>query len=91
MTRKRANGDGSIYQRKDGCWCGALTLPDGTVKRYYSRDRQEVQRRLTNALQKRNDGLPIVVNEQLTIEQLLTQWLEAPSSHGCEPPQVFGS
>jgi integrase len=76
VARKRANGDGSIYQRKDGRWCGALTLPDGTVKRYYSRDRQEVQRRLTNALQKRNDGLPIVVNEQLTVEQLLTQWLE---------------
>src|SRR5712691_4633755 len=77
MARKRANGDGSIYQRKDGRWCGALTLPDGTVKRYYSHDRTEVQRRLTGALQKRNDGLPIVVNEQLTIEQLLTQWLDS--------------
>jgi integrase len=77
MARKRANGDGSIYQRKDGRWCGALTLPDGTVKRYYSRERQEVQRRLTGALQKRDDGQPIVVNEQLTIEQLLKQWLES--------------
>jgi hypothetical protein len=34
MVRKRANGDGSIYQRQDGRCCGALTLPDGTVKRY---------------------------------------------------------
>lgn len=33
--RKRANGEGSFWQRKDGSWCGQymVTLPNGTKKR----------------------------------------------------------
>ena len=32
---RRANGEGSIVQRKDGRWCGVVTLgykPDGKIK-----------------------------------------------------------
>lgn len=35
---RRANGEGSIVQRKDGRWCGVVTLgykPDGTVSRKF--------------------------------------------------------
>lgn len=33
---RRANGEGSIVQRKDGRWCGVVTLgykPDGKINR----------------------------------------------------------
>src|SRR5699024_3693962 len=30
-TARRDAGAGALYQRKDGRWCGALTLPDDPV------------------------------------------------------------
>lgn len=42
MAKKNANGDGSIYQRKDGRWCGAVTIgydENGKQKKKYLYDR----------------------------------------------------
>ena len=51
--RKRANGEGTIYQRKDGRYEGAAFVPTtaGTVKRVhvYGRTRDDVRRQLTIA------------------------------------------
>lgn len=38
---KRANGEGSIYQRKDGYWVAALTL--GSGKRTYAYCRSQAE------------------------------------------------
>jgi hypothetical protein len=51
--RKRANGEGTIYERKDGRYEGAAFVPTmaGTVKRVrlYGRTRDDVRRRAAKA------------------------------------------
>jgi len=76
LARRRLKGDGSIFQRSDGRWCGKLTQSDGTVKRYYAQTKRDLQVRLRGALKAIHDGLPIVKNEQLTVGQMLTRWLD---------------
>ncbi|WP_237738174.1 MULTISPECIES: hypothetical protein [unclassified Caldicellulosiruptor] len=37
-TKKRGNNEGSIYRRKDGLWCGQITIgrdENGRQKRQY--------------------------------------------------------
>jgi hypothetical protein len=51
-TRRRGNNEGSIYQRKDGRWCGAVTVgykTDGKPlrKTVYGTSRQEVAKRVS--------------------------------------------
>lgn len=41
-TRKRANNEGSVYQRKNGRWIGAVSTPTGR-KLYYGATRKAVQ------------------------------------------------
>jgi integrase len=72
--RKRANGEGSIYQRTDGRWSAAITLANGKRQTIYGRSREEVGKKLTTALKNRDDGLP-VVNGQQTTAGYLTEWL----------------
>jgi integrase len=50
-SKKRANGQGSIYQRKDGRWAGAayVLAANGTYKRtpVYGSSAEDVGRKLT--------------------------------------------
>ncbi len=61
-SRKRANGQGSIYQRKDGRWAGAafVLTADGTYKRVpvYGSSAEEVDTKLTALKNRSNLGLP---------------------------------
>jgi integrase len=76
MARSRGNGEGSIYQRKSGGkWCTAITLDGGKRKVLYGKTRQEVAKRLNQALNDREQGMPVVV-ERLTVNQFLERWLE---------------
>ena len=72
--RKRANGEGSIYQRADGLWVAAITGVDGRRQRFYARTRAEVGRRLTEALQRRDLG-EIGPAGQDTVAAWLETWL----------------
>ena len=50
---RRANGEGSIFQRKDGLWCGYITIGfeenGGQKKRYvYGKSKAEVAKKLMN-------------------------------------------
>ena len=61
--KRAANGDGSIYQRKDGRWCAAVTIGysnNGTQirKSIYDKDREQLRAKLL-ALQ--NDIIKYVV------------------------------
>jgi hypothetical protein len=38
---KRANGEGSIYERKDGRWVASITLENGKRKSVYGATKQE--------------------------------------------------
>ena len=39
---KRANGEGSIYRRPDGLWCGQVVLPSGKRRTVYGKQRRTV-------------------------------------------------
>ncbi len=73
---KRANGEGSIHQRKDGRWCGSVSIGRGKRKHVFASSRADVGRKLTLALKSRDEGLP-VINERQTVKQFLDQWLAA--------------
>ena len=73
--RKRANGEGSIYQRADGLWVAAITGANGQRQRFYARTRTEVGRRLTEALQRRDRGEPGNAGRH-TVGAWLESWLK---------------
>lgn len=72
---KRGNGEGSIYQRADGLWCGSLSLDRGRRKTIYGKTRKDVARKLAIAVQARDDGT-IVVAPRQTLAQFIERWLE---------------
>jgi len=75
---KRANGQGSVYQRADGLWVGAayVLMPDGTAKRrpVYAKSEELVSEKL-RAMQARSDqGIPAEATSW-TVEAFLNHWL----------------
>ncbi len=76
---RRGNSEGSIYQRSDGRWVSVIDLGYRDGKRHrksiYGKTRKEVQKKLTRALNAKEQGLP-VTPERLTVEDWLTTWLK---------------
>ena len=74
---KRGNGEGSVYQRKDGRWVGQylVYLPSGPKYRYiYAKTRKEAAEKLTKAMADRNGGI-VFDDENLTVSEFLNIWL----------------
>jgi integrase len=78
-VKKRGQGEGSIYQRKDGRWVSEVQLGYSKGKRdrkfVYGKTRKEAADKLTDILNKQKIGLPIIADKQ-TVQQFLEQWLE---------------
>ena len=74
-NRKRGNGDGSLYLRRDGRWVASITLEGGVRRTYYGRTRLEVRQKLSAALRAKADGL-LVPRADRTVAAYLEQWLE---------------
>jgi len=75
MTHRRGNGEGSIYQRRDGTWCGSLRLPGGGRKVVYGRSHNEVRRRLIEVVHSKDTGT-LTDARGLTVGTFLDQWLK---------------
>lgn len=73
---KRANGEGSIYQRPDGRWCGQVTSTNGERKTYYGKTQAEVRKKVRDAVEKRDSGMPLP-GKAPTLEQWLSAWLDS--------------
>ncbi len=73
-TKRRGNGEGSVYQRNDGRWVAAVTI-DGKQKFVYAKTRPAAQRRLREAQRLHEDGLPVVTSRQ-SVTDYLTDWLK---------------
>jgi integrase len=73
---RRANGEGSIYQRQDGRWCASISIDHARRKHFLGNTREKVARQLNAALKARDDGQPVITERQ-TMGQFLTSWLEA--------------
>lgn len=82
--RSRANGDGTVYQRKDGRWeaAGYVLAPGNTRKRVrvYGITRKEALSKLTEKIAVSNRGVP-VVSAQGSLAAYLTYWLENVAVH----------
>ncbi|MEV7446349.1 site-specific integrase [Streptomyces sp. NPDC091204] len=82
--RVRANGDGTVYQRKDGRWeaAGYVLAPGNTRKRVrvYGTTRKEALTKLTEKIATSNRGLP-VPSAQGSLAAYLTYWLENVAVH----------
>ena len=76
--RKAANGAGSIYQRKDGRWCGELYVTEAGGRRarrqVYGRTRREAETKLVQLRSKADGDIPLTP-ARLTLELYLKEWL----------------
>lgn len=77
--RKRANGEGSIWPRKDGRYGYAAFVPTtgGIVRRVQgsARTQEEARKRLTELLKNADEGVP-VSSENWTVADFLNYWLK---------------
>lgn len=82
--RVRANGDGTVYQRKDGRWeaAGYVLAPGNTRRRVrvYGATRKDALAKLTEKIAASNRGLP-VPSAQGSVAAYLTYWLENVAVH----------
>ncbi|MFD5098099.1 tyrosine-type recombinase/integrase [Streptomyces albidochromogenes] len=83
-SRTRANGDGTVYQRKDGRWeaAGYVLAPGNTRKRVrvYGTTRKDAMTKLTEKIAASNRGLPIAAADS-TVSAYLTYWLDGVAVH----------
>src|SRR5215469_8766721 len=75
---KRGNGEGSVYQRRDGRWCAAVVADDpatGRRKRtvLYGRTRREAVDKLKAATERADAGKP-VRDAKTTVAAWLEHW-----------------
>jgi integrase len=73
--RRRAKGEGSIYQRKDGRYVAEMTLVDGKRKQFYGKTQKEALEKLRKAQREQEQGI-LATGPQQTIKQFLEYWLE---------------
>nr|WP_020121252.1 site-specific integrase [Streptomyces canus] len=80
----RANGEGTIYQRKDGRWeaAGYVLAADGTRKRIrvYGSTRREAADKLAEKIANSHRGLPVATADS-TVGDYLTYWLNGVAVH----------
>jgi integrase len=90
VSKKRGNGEGSIYRRKDGRWVGQYSVYTATGPKYrylYGKTRAAVAEKLTKAMADRNGGL-IFDAGNLTVGEYLDSWL-SDSVRGTVRPSTF--
>jgi integrase len=85
---KRANGEGTIYQRKDGRWEAAVFVPTASGqrirRRIYGKTRKEVRTKLTEVLRTLDQGLPVAISTE-TVEIYLNAWLHEVAKRRVRP------
>jgi integrase len=78
-ARKRANGEGTFYQRFDGRWEGAgyVTAADGTSRRVrvYAATRPEATQKLADKLAIETNAAVVAKDPTMTVATYLTRWL----------------
>lgn len=79
MGRRRGPNEGSLYQRSDGRWVGAINIgwEDGRRQRkvVYGRTQAEARSKLRAAQRALEEGLPLP-DERRTVGQFVSYWLK---------------
>ena len=73
MAKKRGQGEGSIYKRKDGLWTAQVTVDGKHISKYF-KTQQEARTWLLTTNTQIRDGL-ILSGANITYEQYLNEWL----------------
>jgi integrase len=85
---RRANGEGTIYARKDGRFEAKVyvTTPHGerVRKPLYGKTYEEVHEKLTEILANEHRGIPMA-GTSLTVAEYLTYWIEEVATHRVRP------
>lgn len=75
VSKKRGNGEGSIYRRKDGRWVCQYEV--GGKRRYiYGTTRKEVAGKLAKAMADKDNGMTFDAGK-MTVEGYLDSWLDS--------------
>jgi integrase len=73
MAKRRANGDGALFQREDGRWVGRAKIA-GKVRYFYGRKQSEAKKKLDKALEDARKGI-YVHPTKLKFGEWLDNWL----------------
>ena len=79
MIKRRGNGEGSVYRRKDGLWVGQYEIqtPSGTKTKYiYSKTRKDAATKLSKAIADRDSGL-VYDCGSMKVGEYLDRWLDS--------------
>ena len=83
--KRKANGEGTIFQRLDGRWqaAGYVLTADGTQKRVfvYGATRKEAADKLGARLTDSHRGMVVAKDAQLTVGVYLADWLTTVARH----------
>ena len=86
--RKRGQNEGSVYKMSDGRWRAAVSVGWRGGKRvrktFTGKTRSEVAKKLTDALQSQQLGLPVEPDRQ-KVGQFLDHWLEEAARPSVRP------
>ena len=89
--KKRGQGEGCIFQRKDGRWCAVITNGYENGRRlrkvFYGQTRGAVSDQLKEAQGKQVAGVPIPTGRE-TLGDFLDAWLEQSIKPYCKPKTV---
>jgi integrase len=90
---RRANGEGSTYQRRDGRWTAAYYVPDRSGKRrrryVYGDSPETVEEKLVQLRQQVRSGTP-VAPAGLTLAEYLTEWLDQVAAPRVRASTLYG-
>lgn len=67
--KRRGQGEGSVYQRQDGRWTGAVTVPGGVRKYVYGKTQAE-------AIEKRNTLMASISRGVLPSNATVSEWCD---------------
>jgi integrase len=73
MAKKRGQGEGSIYQRKDKRWVGQVTITGEKISKYFKSQR-EARMWVNETTSRVDDGLTLM-GAKTTLEEYLKEWL----------------
>ena len=77
-ARTRGQGEGTIYQRKDGRWHGQVSLGNGKRRSVYTKTAAECRTKVAEIRASLSQGIQLP--KRMTITELVTLWLDAKKS-----------
>lgn len=75
MPKRRANGEGSIYQRKDGKWCAQYIDCLGRKRYLYGKTQQTVRKKLQEAIRQSDAGISLEP-KRISFASWVKEWLD---------------